>query len=129
MGLWHAVNRRFRLRKNADFQRVRREGKSYAHPLVVLVVAPNQTGRVRVGVAAGKRIGNAVRRNRAKRRLREIMRPLLPCICPGYDLMLIARPPVAEAEFSQIRNAVVTLLRRARLLQKEVDANGTAVTE
>ena len=123
------MNRRFRLRKNADFQRVRREGKSYAHPLVVLVVAPNQVGRVRVGVAAGKRIGNAVRRNRAKRRLREIMRPLLPYIRPGYDLMLIARPPMNEAEFARIRSAVVTLLRRAGLLQNGVKPDGTAVAE
>jgi len=111
------VNRKFRLRKNVDFQRVRREGKSYAHPLVVLVVAPNGLDQVRVGVAAGRRLGKAVQRNRAKRRLREIMRPLLPFLKPGYDVMLIARPPMAAAEFVAVRQAVVELLWKASLLK------------
>jgi len=115
------VNRRFRLRKNSDFQRVRREGKAYAHPLVVLIVAPNGLSRVRVGVAAGRSVGNAVQRNRAKRRLREIMRPLLPLLPPGYDLMLIARKPMAAAPFAAIRRAVVGLLKRAGLLTAAAD--------
>jgi len=113
------VNRRFRLRKNADFQRVRREGKSYAHPLVVLVVAPNNVQRVRVGVAAGRSVGHAVQRNRAKRRLREIMRPLLPHLPAGYDLLLIARRPAAQAEFAALRQAVLLLLQRAHLLPQD----------
>ncbi len=115
------MNRRFRLRKNSDFQRVRREGKAYAHPLVVLIVAPNGLSRVRVGVAAGRSVGNAVQRNRAKRRLREIMRPLLPLLPPGYDLMLIARKPMAAAPFAAIRRAVVGLLKRAGLLTAAAD--------
>jgi ribonuclease P protein component len=116
------VNRRFRLRKNSDFQRVRREGKAYAHPLVVLIVAPNGLPQVRVGVAAGRSVGKAVQRNKAKRRLREIMRPLLPLLPPGYDLMLIARKPMADAPFAAIRTAVVSLLRRAGLLANQADA-------
>ncbi len=100
---------------------MRREGKSYAHPLVVLVVAPNGLEQVRVGVAAGRRLGKAVQRNRAKRRLREIMRPLLPALKPGYDVMLIARPPMATAEFETIRQAVIALLHRASLLTTSTD--------
>jgi len=115
------VNRRFRLRKNADFQRVRREGRAYAHPLVVLIVAPNELAQVRVGVAAGRSVGKAVQRNKAKRRLREIMRPLIPQIAPGHDLMLIARKPMIEADFAEVRRAVLTLLRRADLLQPGQD--------
>ncbi len=116
------MNRRFRLRKNADFQRVRREGKAYAHPLVVLIVAPNGLPQVRVGVAAGRSVGKAVQRNKAKRRLREIMRPLLPLLPPGYDLMLIARKPMATASFAEIRAAVLKLLRRASLLSEDANA-------
>jgi len=110
------VNRRFRLKRASDFQRVRREGRSFAHPLVVLVVAPNTEGRVRVGVAAGRTIGKAVARNRAKRRLREVMRPLLPLLPPGWDLLLIARRPLNQAPFADLRQAVRLLLRRAGLL-------------
>ena len=110
------MKRRFRLKRSSDFQRVRRDGKSYAHPLVVLVVAPNEVGQVRVGVAAGRTVGKAVARNRAKRRLREIMRPLLPHLPPGWDLMLIARAPINQAPFAEVRQAVHALLRRAGLL-------------
>jgi len=120
------VNRGFRLKKNADFQRVRREGKSYVHPLVVLVVAPNDIRRVRVGVAAGRSVGHAVRRNRAKRRLREIMRPLVTRIPAGYDLLLIARPRAVEADFTALRQAVTTLLQRARLLPDDDERTGAA---
>ncbi len=110
------MNRRFRLKRSSDFQRVRREGQSFAHPLVVLVVAPNHEGKVRVGVAAGRTVGKAVARNRAKRRLREVMRPLIPHLPPGWDLLLIARRPLNQAPFAALQQAVHTLLRRAGLL-------------
>lgn len=110
------MNRRFRLKRASDFQRVRREGRSFAHPLVVLVVAPNTEGKCRVGVAAGRTVGNAVARNRAKRRLREVMRPLLPSLPPGWDVLLIARRPIRQAPFADLKQAVRLLLRRAGLL-------------
>lgn len=110
------MNRRFRLKRASDFQRVRREGRSFAHPLVVLVVAPNTEDKVRVGVAAGRTVGRAVARNRAKRRLREVMRPLLPFLPPGWDVLLIARRPLNQAPFTDLRHAVCLLLYRAGLL-------------
>ena len=68
---------KFRLTRSEDFKRVRRIGKSYAHPLVVLVVQASETStHVRVGVAAGKTTGTAVHRNRAKRLLREAIATL-----------------------------------------------------
>ncbi len=97
---------------------MRRAGRSYAHPLVVLVVLPNDLAQVRVGVAAGRSVGKAVQRNRAKRRLREIMRRLLPHLPPGWDLLLIARSPINAASFDELQRAVITLLRRAGLLPK-----------
>ena len=89
------MQRRFRLSRSEDFKRVRRTGKSYAHPLVVLVTQACEThDHTRVGVTAGKTTGTAVHRNRAKRLLREAMRPLLPSIASGWDLILIAHPLV-----------------------------------
>lgn len=111
------MQRKFRLSRSEDFKRVRRTGKSYAHPLVVLVAQASETSaRVRVGVAAGKTMGTAVRRNRAKRLLREAMRPLLPLLAPGWDLILIARPALASATLADVRSALTVLLRRAQIL-------------
>jgi ribonuclease P protein component len=110
------VQRKFRLTRSEDFKRVRRSGKSYAHPLAVLIVQKSDHPRVHVGVAAGKTVGTAVTRNRTKRLLREAMRPLLPNIASGSDLILIARPGLASATLEDTRQAVTNLLQRAQLL-------------
>jgi ribonuclease P protein component len=95
---------------------VRRFGKSYAHPLVVLIVQPSDQPHLRVGVTAGKTVGLAVRRNRAKRLLRAAMQSLVPDLAPGSDILLIARHPLTESTLHQTRAALQTLLRRAGLL-------------
>lgn len=135
------MQRKFRLTRSEDFKRVRRSGKSYAHPLVVLIVQthdkrsttpasasgakalPHALGRnpvdqprVRVGVAAGRTVGTAVTRNHAKRLLREAMRPLLSNIASDLDLILIARPGLVSATLEETRQALLTLLQRAQIL-------------
>jgi ribonuclease P protein component len=110
------VQRRLRLTRSDDFKRVRRQGKSYAAPLVVLIVSPNPQAQVHVGVAAGRNVGSAVRRNRAKRLLREAVRPLLPLLAPGWDLVLIARPDLPAASLDQTRADLEPLLHRAGLM-------------
>ena len=110
------VKRDFRLTRSTDLKRVRNFGKSYAHPLVVLVVNPSAEDRLRVAVTAGRSVGGAVQRNRAKRLLREVMRALLPAIRPGWDLVLIARKPLLEDNFQQTQAAISQLIARAGLL-------------
>jgi len=110
------VQRKFRLTRSEDFKRVRRSGKSYAHPLVVLIVQSNNQPRVKVGVAAGRTVGTAVYRNRAKRLLREAMRTLIPNIASGLDLILIARPGLVSATLEDTRRALLNLLQRAQIL-------------
>jgi ribonuclease P protein component len=110
------VQSKFRLTRSEDFKRVRRTGKSYAHPLVVLVVqACDACTHVRVGVTAGKTTGSAVHRNRAKRLLREALRPYLTSFTSGLDLILIARPPLVTATLADTRAALENLLRRAQI--------------
>ena len=110
------MQKKFRLTRSEDFKRVRRSGKSYAHPLVVLIVQAHDQPRVKVGVAAGRTVGTAVYRNHAKRLLREAMRPLLPNITAGFDLILIARPGLASSSLEETRRALLTLLQRAQIL-------------
>ncbi len=111
------MQRKFRLTRSEDFKRVRQTGKSYAHPLVVLVAQANDTSlHVRVGVSAGKTTGNAIQRNRAKRLIREAMRPLLGSLAPHWDMTLIARAALVTATLEDTRAALVYLLRRAQIL-------------
>jgi len=109
------VQRQFRLTRSIDFKRVRHDGKSYAHPLLVLIAKESQLPITRVGVAAGKSVGNAVKRNRAKRLIRAATRELYPQIKPGYDLVLIARSPIIQVKMSQLQDALQQLLQRASL--------------
>ncbi|MCI0554347.1 MAG: ribonuclease P protein component [Anaerolineae bacterium] len=111
------MQRKFRLTRSEDFKRVRRSGKSYAHPLVVLIVQTHDQprARTRVGVAAGRTVGTAVYRNRAKRLLREAMRTLIPNIASGLDLILIARPGLVSATLEETRRALFNLLQRAQI--------------
>jgi ribonuclease P protein component len=113
------MQRRHRLKKSAEFQRVRALKRSWAHPLLVLYVAPNDLALTRVGISTSKRVGKAVVRNRVKRLIREAVRSCLPSLPAGRDLVLIARPATAEAGFDQVRQAVESLLRRARLLPQQ----------
>jgi ribonuclease P protein component len=110
------MNRRYRLTNRSDFQRVRREGKSHAHPLAILIAAPNGMPLSRFGIVAGKRVGNAVARNRAKRRLRETIRTHLPQVASGWDVILIARPAISDCDWATLVEGVESLLRRADLL-------------
>ena len=110
------MQRKFRLTRSEDIKRVRRSGKSYAHPLLVLVVLAGDEGQLRVGVAANRAVGTAVKRNRAKRLLREAIRTLLPTLPTGRDILLIARPPLVTCSIFEVREALLTLLRRAGLV-------------
>jgi len=109
------VQRQFRLTRSTDFKRVRREGKSYAHPLVVLIALKNETSVTQVGVAAGRSVGNAVKRNRAKRLIRAAARDLYPQIASGWNIVLIARAPIIQTKMPQVRAALQNLLQRANL--------------
>ena len=113
------MERRIRLRRSVDFERVRQEGRSWSHPLLVLVAAPNPVGLTRIGVAAGRRLGTAVARNRAKRLLREAARHLYPRLTPGWDLVLIARHPILTVKEPQVEAALEQLAREAGLLRTQ----------
>jgi len=113
---------RFRLHRTSDIQRVRRTGKSYAHPLLVLVAARSEPPQSRVAFSAGKRVGRAVERNRAKRRLREAVRPLLGSLAKGWDLLLIARTGAVTADYADLSAAVRGLFQQAGVLDHD-DAN------
>jgi ribonuclease P protein component len=99
------------LRTPAEFRRVReyaRRGKS--HPLLVVYMAPNEVGLTRVGITVSRKVGNAVVRNRVRRRLREAMRLRLPTLAPGMDLVIVGRPASANATWAELNAALDVVL-------------------
>ncbi len=116
------MERNFRLTSPTDFKRVRRTGRTYAHPLVVLVVSPNSLGQPRFGVTTSRGLRKATERNRAKRRLRHALQPHLRTTKPGWDLVFIARVQLLEAPWEELTAAVQDLLEQAGVLRPEEDA-------
>ncbi len=107
-----------RLTSSTDFRRVRRTGNTHAHPLVLLMAARSDSERTRVGVSATRSVGGAVRRNRAKRRLRAAIRE--EQLDPGWDLVLVARPALTEAAWDDVSGAVHALLVTAGAVKEEI---------
>ena len=102
-----------RLKRRPDFLRVAAANRKAAMPGVLLQAAPQPPGTpeaLRLGLTASKKVGNAVTRNRARRRLREAARQVLPAEAkPGHDIVLVARRDTATRPFAKL----VADLRRA----------------
>ena len=109
--------REHRLRRARDFARVRTEGRSWSHTLLVLSAASNGTDVTRAGFVVSKRVGKAHVRNRVKRILREAVRRQLPLVPGGYDLVISGKPAVADQPYAQVEAAIVRQLRQAHLLK------------
>ena len=110
------MKREQRLRSPADFRRVREVARrGWPHPLLVVYVAPNELNRTRVGITVSGRVGNAVTRNRVRRRLREGLRARFERLPQGADVLVLARPPSAGAAWSELCAALDQVLARARV--------------
>ena len=109
-----------RLKRHKEFREVLGQGKSWAERSVALRVLERPDGGVRVGLVVSKRLGNAVARNRVKRRLREAIRKHVGDITPGHDLVFVARTPLATSSFRDLETSVERLLRRAGVLAPAV---------
>ena len=79
------------LKDNRDFRRLYARGKSFVGPALVTYVMKNRCGGIRVGITTSKKIGNAVRRSRSRRVIREAFRQAYPHVRPGYDFVFVAR--------------------------------------
>ena len=103
------MERRYRLQKNRAFQYVYRRGHSVAcHDLVMLYARSKE---LKVGFSVSKKVGNAVIRNKTKRRLRECFRPHLGDVKPGLYI-IVARPSAAQATFQSLQKDVCYLLKK-----------------
>lgn len=95
-----------RIRRGAEFALVLRKGRKWRNPLFTLHVLRTGEGLARLGVIASRGAGNAVKRNRAKRLLREAFRRMRPGLPPGLELVAVARGPLAEAGLSDVEGAL-----------------------
>ncbi len=113
------VERRLRLRREAEVRQARSRGKAWADGPLVARVLPNRTEphQNRYTVIAGKRVGKAVQRNRLKRLVREVLRSLHPTLAPGHDVVIVVRGTVEEMpDLAASEASLGRIVRRAGLL-------------
>jgi ribonuclease P protein component len=108
-----------RLKKDKDFERVHKEGKFSSYKFLAVKVAENDLKVSRFGFLVGIKVSKkAVVRNKVKRRLRESVRMKLDRIKSGFDVVVIVRPEIAEESYVKIDEAVIEVLKRARLFKE-----------
>ena len=111
------MRRAQRLSRRNEFAAVYRRGRPYRSELLILRALPSGQPLSRFGYTASKALGNAVKRNRLKRRLREAVRSLP--VASGWDVVLNARRGAADADYHELRASVAGLMVRAGLLKPE----------
>lgn len=105
-----------RIRKNIEFRRVYRRGKSYSNSLLVLYIFKNNNiDTSRVGISVSKKVGNSVVRSRVKRLISESYRLNCSNIKEKYDLVFVARNKSKDKTYKEIEGSVTNLLKRAGL--------------
>ncbi|WP_404312273.1 ribonuclease P protein component [Agrococcus terreus] len=100
-----------RIVRGDDFRRIVRTGRRVGGPLAVVHRTKPEAARSRFGFIVSKQVGNAVVRNRVRRRLSEIVRAELP-LDPAEDIVIRALPAAAEADFATLRAGITALLER-----------------
>ena len=111
--------RAHRLRRNAEIRHVRRIGRRHSHPLLLLFAAESDAANARFAVTVSTRVGNAVVRNRVRRRIREAIRKQLGAVQPGWDFLFVARQSASLASYLELDLAVRQLLNRCGVLTSQ----------
>ena len=105
------------LKENHEFRRLYHRGTSSAGRHLVLYCRKNRLGHNRLGVTLSVKLGHAVVRNRARRRLREVYRLHAPQLKKGYDVVLVARGRTAACPWKDLNETFLRLCRKLDLLE------------
>ncbi|MFH1368984.1 MAG: ribonuclease P protein component [Elusimicrobiota bacterium] len=109
-----------KLHSQKDFQQIIRSGRRLVHPALLIYAGNNglPAGTRRLGLITSRKIGIAVRRNRLKRRFREIFRLNKYLIKLNTDLIFAPKPPAGDMNYAQLESIILNLLEKAGLLYK-----------
>lgn len=115
----HKLSRKQRLRSSKLLQETFEQGCRFVGRLMVMWLRNGPDASLRLGVVAGRTVGGAVQRNRAKRRLREVFRLHRHRMRGKYDVVLMARDRIIEAPWDEVQSELMALADRAGILEKE----------
>jgi ribonuclease P protein component len=102
-----------RLQKPYEFKRIYEAGRRVANRYLTVYTCPTQGRRGKVGIVAGKRLGKAVKRNRIRRALKEIVRLNQHELLDQADLIIIAKSPALDLPHHKLADQLFQLLRKS----------------
>lgn len=108
------------LKLNKDFRRLYGRGRSFVHPALVTYCMKNRAGNCRIGITTGKKVGNAVLRNRARRVILAAYRDLIPFIDGNYDLVFVARAKTPFVKSTDIKKVLQKQLSEVGAIKSEM---------
>ncbi len=107
-----------KLKENWEFNRTYRRGDSYVCPMLVIYICRGRKNFTRLGITAGKKLGCAVKRNRAKRVITAAFRECAEHIPLGYDFVIVARTRILGCKSTEVAAALQQRLEKANLWEK-----------
>ena len=107
------------LKLNTQFQRLYKKGAAAVRPSLVMYARHSGQNRCRLGITAGKKLGGAVKRNRAKRVITAAFRDCAPYIKPNYDFIIVARTRILNIKSTAAAESMLKLFREAGILKTD----------
>ena len=108
------------LKMNGDFRRLYNRGKAVTNPALVMYYMKNRAGICRIGITTGKKIGNAVNRNKHKRKIRAIIDNYKKLYVNNRDYIIILRGSAKDKDYQELNNDFLTLMDNIR---KDIQRN------
>lgn len=106
------------IRKNYDFVKVYRHGKSYANKYLIMHIIENQMSINRFGITVSKKVGNSVVRHRVTRLIRESIRLNEDKFAIGHDIVIVARNTAKEKKYQDVESAILHLGRVHKIVKR-----------
>ena len=112
------MKKRFRVKKEKDFNAIFKEGKSFANRKFVIYRLENNEQHFRVGLSVSKKLGNAVTRNQIKRRIRHILIEHKNQLVENVDFVVIARKGVEILDYAEMEKNLLHVLKLSKIYQE-----------
>ena len=111
------MEKKHKINKNRDYNRVYSKGRSKACFELVTYVLKNRMKVTRMGITTSKKIGNAVNRNRARRIIREAYRQVKDNVKIGYDIIFVARKKTCEIKMNVVKEKMKYHLEKLGIIE------------
>lgn len=110
------LKREYRLRKKYMFNYCYKVGKIVHGKSALIYYTPSKNKNVKIGISVSKKLGTAVKRNRARRVIREAITPFLERINQNYNIIIVARENLLTYTFKEISHDISVMLKKAEIL-------------